>query len=293
VLSLSEEISKLNASTFEREQQRIRASQQKLRAYMGRIFIVVLSIALLISAASFARISRLEKSSDRERKRAEQAEQELRRLSQKLVQAHEEERKSISRELHDEVGQMLTALRMELSKLESLNPGATEDFQTQVGETKGLVENTMQSVRNLAMGLRPSMLDDLGLVPALQWLAREFARRCSFDVSLQTKGDLDDLHEDLRTCIYRVVQESLTNSARHAQAGTVRITLNGSDGEIRVVIQDDGVGFDPQASVQRGLGTVGIEERVREVGGSVSISSQPNRGTRVDIRLPSQREQRS
>jgi len=159
---------------------------------------------------------------------------------------------------------MLTALRMELSKLESLNPGATEDFQTQVGETKGLVENTMQSVRNLAMGLRPSMLTTWALsLPCSGWLGN-LRRRCSFDVSLQTKGDLDDLHEDLRTCIYRVVQESLTNSARHAQAGTVRITLNGSDGEIRVVIQDDGVGFDPLASVQRGLGTVGIEERVRE-----------------------------
>lgn len=291
VLSLLEEVSKLNVSTLEREQQRIRASQQELRSYMGRTFIVILAIALLISAASFVRISRLEKRSDQERRRAEHAEQELRRLSHKLVRVHEEERKSISRELHDEVGQMLTALRMDLSKLESLNPGASRGFQVQAGETKGLVENTLRSVRNLAMGLRPSMLDDLGLVPALQWLARDFTRRYSLDVSLRTAGDLDNLHDNLRTCIYRVVQESLTNTARHARAGAAHIAVEQSDGEIRVAIQDDGIGFNPHAASGRGLGTVGMEERVREAGGTMTISAQPDRGTLVDVRLPLLREQ--
>ena len=129
---------------------------------------------MLSAGISFTHITRLERRSEQERRRIELAEHELRLLSQKLVQAQEEERRSISRELHDEIGQMLTGLRLELRNLEELHLASSPDFAAHLAETKELAEKVMRAVRDLAMGLRPSMLDDLGLAPALQWQAREY-----------------------------------------------------------------------------------------------------------------------
>jgi signal transduction histidine kinase len=210
----------------------------------------------------------------------------MRLLSQKLVQAQEEERRSISRELHDEIGQMLTGLRLELRNLEAFCIAPSPDFQRQYAEIKDLAERTMRAVRDLAMGLRPSMLDDLGLGPALQWQAREYSRHNGIPATVAMDGDLDDLPEDVRTCVYRVVQESLTNCARHAQAENVRITVHGGKNDIAVTIQDDGVGFDSSGAIHRGIGLIGMEERVRELGGKVAVMSQPNKGTVVELVLP-------
>jgi signal transduction histidine kinase len=151
----------------------------------------------------------------------------------------------------------------------------------------------MQSVRALAMGLRPSMLDDLGLEPALRWQAQEFSRRSGVPVSLETDGELEDLPDSVRTCIYRVVQESLTNCARHAEAKDVRITVHGSRDRIYLTIQDDGKGFDIHNPGNRGMGLVGMEERIRKLGGTLIISSQNMnipKGTILEIELPSSGE---
>jgi signal transduction histidine kinase len=219
-----------------------------------------------------------------------ETERQLRWLSQKLVHAQEEERKSLSRELHDEIGQMLTGIRMVFGNLEQLRTTPGVDFGNQVAEGKGLAEETLQMVRNLALGLRPSMLDDLGLEPALEWQAREFSRRSGISVEFKTDGSLENIPEVIRTCIYRVVQESLTNCARHSQAKTVRIDLHGGLTELSLLVSDDGVGFAPARTNSRGLGLVGIQERVRELGGRVDVDSQPEKGTVLKALIPLQSE---
>jgi signal transduction histidine kinase len=130
------------------------------------------------------------------------------------------------------------------------------------------------------------MLDELGLGPALRWQAREFSRRSGVPVVVQIDGDLDGLPETHRTCIYRIVQESLTNCAKHAGANNIRISVYGRHDWVSLSIQDDGAGFDRQTTSDRGLGLIGIEERVRELDGKVTIISQPGKGTIVEVEVP-------
>jgi signal transduction histidine kinase len=286
VLSLTNEIDVLNAVNLRREQQKISESQAEFRGYVIAMSALTLVSALLVAAVSFVQISRLEKRSEEERRRIERAEQELRFLSTKLVQTQEEERKSISRELHDEIGQMVTGLRLELRNLEELRTASGPAFQEHLAEAKQLAEKTLRAVRNLAMGLRPSMLDDLGLAPALQWQVREFSRLNGIPATAEVDGDLDGLPEEVSTCVYRVVQESLTNCARHAQAKNVRVTLHGSRRRIIMTVQDDGIGFDSSSSLSRGLGLIGMEERVRELKGKMAIRSQPKQGTILEVSIP-------
>jgi signal transduction histidine kinase len=290
ILAITQEIDTLSATGFQREQNKIRSAKDELRRYLRNMFVFALCFALVVSGISFSQISRLERKSQQERVRAENAENEMRRLSQKLVQTQEEERKSISRELHDEIGQMLTGLRMELANVEMLRTGPIEEFLEHLAEAKTLAEKTLNSVRNLAMGLRPSMLDDLGLGAALQWQGRDFERRSGIPVNIQFNGNLENIEEEARTCVYRVVQESLTNCARHAQAKTISISVQGSDAQLSMAIQDDGIGFDPQTLSSRGLGLIGMEERVRELGGTIIFKSQPKKGTLVQIDMPLRKE---
>ncbi len=290
VLSLMHEIDDLSARTFKREQETISKSRAKFQAYLREMIAASMLVALGVAGVSIFRVSALEKQSENQRRRAESAEKELRRLSQQLVQTQEEERKLISRELHDEIGQMLTGLKMELGNLEEFRNSPGDEFAKHLSETRAIAEQTMRSVRDLAMGLRPSMLDDLGLEPALRWQAREFSRRSGVPVSIETDGDLGNLGESVRTCIYRVVQESLTNCARHAEASSVRIAVHGNQDRIYLTVQDDGKGFDPKSLVSRGLGLMGMEERIKKLGGKLAISSQSinaSRGTVLRVELPS------
>jgi signal transduction histidine kinase len=135
-----------------------------------------------------------------------------------------------------------------------------------------------------SMGVQASAY--LGLGPALQWQTREYSRHNGIPATVEIDGDLNNLSEDARTCVYRVVQESLTNCARHAQAKNVRISVHGGKSDIAVTIQDDGVGFDSGSAISRGIGLIGMEERVRELGGNVAVMSQPNKGTIVELALP-------
>jgi signal transduction histidine kinase len=138
----------------------------------------------------------------------------------------------------------------------------------------------------MAMGLRPAMLDDLGLGPALEWQGREFSRRNGIPVDVQIDGLVEDLPEAHRTCIFRIVQEALTNCARHAQAKSIRVTLHGRQDAVLLSVQDDGVGMAGGWPASRGLGLIGVEERARELGGQVTISSQPGKGTNLRVEIP-------
>ncbi len=217
---------------------------------------------------------------------------QLKDLSARLVQAQETERRALSRELHDEVGQSLSAVLVELRNLSAgLTVRSEGQSRSHVETIKGLVENTVRVVRNMALLLRPSMLDDLGLIPALKWQARETSKRTSMDVSVATELDSDDLPDEFKTCIYRVVQEALHNCARHSHAATVRIRVEQKQDRLMLIIQDDGQGFDIRQ--MKGLGLLGIQERVTRLGGTSSVQSKPGDGTILSVELPFTENHRS
>ena len=285
VVALAREIGEINAANLRKEQQRLKASQELFQSFLQRTVLLALSLGLLIALVSAARVAFLERRSEEQRGRAESAEEELRRLSRNLVRTQEEERRSLSRELHDAVGQMLSAMTMELGNLEAVIT-SPDKLRARLDEARSLNAETLREVRALAMGLRPTMLDELGLGPALRWQGREFSRRSNVPVTVQIDGDLDGLPETHRTCIYRIVQETLTNCARHSQAKGIRISIYGRHDWVKLSIQDDGVGFDPGGATSRGLGLIGIQERVRELQGKVTIISEPGKGTIVEVEVP-------
>jgi signal transduction histidine kinase len=227
----------------------------------------------------------LEKRSDQQRTLAEEAERTMRQLSQRVVAVQEEERKNLSRELHDEVAQVLTALRMEISRIERFKAPSEEQLGRATGECRKLVDGMFATVKNLTLGLRPSMLDDFGLEPALEWYARDVTGRYGVNVDLQMSDDFDSLPERHRTCIYRVVQEALTNCVRHAQARSVTVSVTGCVDHLTVRVGDDGVGVDRDRR-HGGFGLRGMEERARELDGNVTLVSTPNHGTVLTLTLP-------
>jgi signal transduction histidine kinase len=285
-LELAGRIRNITDANYEIQQRQLEKTQVDFRSYLTWMLGIAVSLGLLVAAGSIYRISLLEHASEQQRLRTELAEKELRRLSQELVHAQEAERRSISRELHDQVGQMLTALRMEIANLEGVRHSPGEQFAERVQEAKRLAEQTLASVRNLAMGLRPSILDDLGLGPALEWQGREFSRRSGLPVDVQIDGELDGLPESHLTCVFRIVQEALTNCARHAQAKSVRVALHGSPDAVSLSVRDDGVGFVRSESPGLGMGLIGIGERARELGGDVIIHSERGKGTTLHVRIP-------
>jgi signal transduction histidine kinase len=184
--------------------------------------------------------------------------------------------------LHDEVGQSLSAIRMEAESAECAE--SPDEIREHLSSIRTMAERTVNEVRDLALLLRPSMLDDFGLVPALNWHAREMTKRTGIDVVVSADEDSGDLPEEHKTCIYRMVQEALNNSAHHANARTVEVTVRRESERVLFTVQDDGAGFDTR--FVRGLGLLGMEERVRRLGGRLRIDSQPGRGTLVSAELP-------
>ena len=216
---------------------------------------------------------------------------ELKALSEQLVNAQEDERKRISRELHDELGQALTSTRIDiLAVAESLHDCEPKTRQ-RLTDTITVVEQMLKQVREMALDLRPSMLDDLGLVPTLGWHTRRFAERTGLKVNLQDSGMDVRLPSQVATTLYRTVQEALTNISKHAQASNVGIHIERVNSTVRAIIEDDGQGFDPQAvqarhTAERGVGLVGMRERVAGAGGKLLVDSAPGRGTCLTLTMP-------
>ena len=286
--AVARRIEGINEQSFAKRNADVEQARQGLSAYLTRMTAVAIVLGLVVSTLSGYRIVALQRRDRRYQAEMKRTQLELRQLSAKLVQAQEDERKSLSRELHDEVGQTLTALGIEIGNIEKLGSG--QEFLAHVADARHLTQRTLKTVRDLAMGLRPSMLDDSGLVPALRWEIREFAKRTGIPAELKIDGVLDRLSDNVGTCVYRVVQESLTNCARHAKARNITISLCGGFEHLSLVIQDDGVGFDP-ASARSGMGILGMEERVRELGGTLKIGSEDSKGTllRIEIPVPGER----
>ena len=273
-LTIARDIEELNNRNLAAQQQEVARRQAAGREQLRTMLWQTVLLGLGVSIVVVWRLRVLERRSDR-------AEHQMRELSQQLVNAQEEERKHLSRELHDHVAQVLTGLRMELGRIERSSPAVA----SVVSDCKDLVDEMFKTVRGLALGLRPSMLDDLGLQAALEWHVRDFMSRYSINVNLRMTGNFDLLPESHRTCVYRVVQEALTNCVRHADAHNVTVDVNANERELQLSVRDDGVGLNP-ARRGRGLGLIGIEERVKELQGTVVISPDGARGTTVAVRLP-------
>jgi signal transduction histidine kinase len=285
VMRISAEIEDINNRTLHAQQEAAAARQRELHQYFTATLAASLTLGLAVAIIAVIRIRVLEGRSDEQHGRTQEAEKELRRLTNQLVRTQEEERKILSRELHDELGQMLTALRMEIGRAERAQALGSPAFSQTVAESKALVDRMMRMVRDLAMGLRPSMLDDLGLEPALAWQAREFSRRYNVPVDLSVDGDLERLPDPQRTCVYRVVQEALTNCAKHSAATEIEVKVVRQRTRLDVSVRDNGVGMESTTG-HKGLGLTGIKERVKDINGAASIETTPGGGTVVHITLP-------
>jgi PAS domain S-box-containing protein len=227
----------------------------------------------------------LRKQAEDELKRQQQ---ELREISARVLEAREEEKTLIARELHDELGQLLTALKMDLAWMRERLPSGDAEIAARAGEMGALLDRTVASTRRISADLRPLMLDDLGLADAAQWLVDDFAQRSEVKCELRMDGISGlEISKGVAIAVYRALQESLTNIARHSGAAKAWIALEAQDGAIRLEIEDDGRGIAPEdVSKRRSLGLKGMRERIAYLGGSLDIGRAPRGGTRLRLRVP-------
>lgn len=280
------EVQRLSSEAFQTRKREIDSRNAGLAFYLGKIVGITVLIALVVAIVSALRMHALEQTADEQHRQVQEAEEGLRRLSQQLVRAQEEERRGLSRDLHDQVGQVLTALRMSLGNFEkSLNLPVGPPSR-ELDLAKRLAGQALRSTRDLAMGLRPTMLDDLGLEAALEWYGRQHGKLYGVPVSIHVQAPLDTLSDAQKTCIYRIVQEALNNAAKYADAQSVDVTLIADRDTVSLQISDDGKGFNPSGIAGRGLGLLGMRERIIELGGSLAIDSSPDGGTRIRADLP-------
>lgn len=216
--------------------------------------------------------------------------EQLRQLSREVLQAQEDERKRISRELHDVIAQTLSGINMRLALLQSGDGTSTKDLQEKITQTQHLVAQSVDTVHRFARDLRPAMLDDLGLIPALRSHLKDFTQQSGILVALQAQADIEELDSAARTVLYRVTQEALTNVVRHAKASRVEMKLQKFSGIISLEIKDDGQGFEADGKSCAGknnrLGLLGMRERVEMINGTFNIDSKPGGPTTIRVEVP-------
>jgi signal transduction histidine kinase len=286
-------------SPFEISHRGVRTANTKLEQVIG---------TLAQRNAELARINRALQREIAQRKRTEKAlrdseahfrlllqhaqlmQERLRRLSNQVLHVQEEERRRISRELHDEVGQALTAILVNLAVLQSYSAGASERLQAKIAETQRLLEQTMETVHRFAHELRPAMLDELGLLSALRSYVKSFSERTGLRVHFRATPAAEQLDGEKKTVIYRIAQESLNNVVKHAHARSVEVTLRRVKSGIGLEIRDDGKSFRPTPddgqARKNGLGLLGMQERVRLVDGKFLVVPELGKGTLVRVRIP-------
>lgn len=289
VLSISNEIEMLNRRAFIDTQNAVAGMEASSHEQIWTVFGIAILTSLAIAWLASRHASRLEDRLTAQHVREERITADLQRLSARLLQAQEEEQRRIARELHDEVGQALSAVSVELCvarrRIERAggNPALLADAQSSA-------DSALRSVRDLSHLLHPTVLDDLGLVAALESYIAEFRRRHRLAVGFSSEGL--DVRQPVETerAVYRIVQEALTNMARHAHATAGRVQLQARHQMLRVVIEDDGAGFDAadveRPGVRRGLGLLSIRERVAHLRGTVHIERSAAGGARIRVELP-------
>jgi len=232
----------------------------------------------------------------RMQERLRRSENQLRSLTRRLHQAQEAERKRMAREVHDILGQSMTAIRMDISFLKRHLPSGNPKLEERIAKTLALVEETTQTVRRISHELRPGVLDHFGLAAALEWQSEQFAERSGIACTFKEDPKVDELSvpADLETALFRIFQEALTNIARHADASAVDTRLDTTDrGELRLVVVDDGCGFEETADESASsLGVLNMQERVMPFRGEVTIKGEPGAGTTVTVLVPIQANNR-
>jgi two-component system sensor histidine kinase UhpB len=212
-----------------------------------------------------------------------------RQRASQIIQAQEQERQRIARELHDETSQVLTSLLISLTLLEE--SVETQEARERVADTRALAHSTLRAIRNLSIDLRPSALDDLGLLPALRWYVKEYQKKCAIEVEFNATGFKERIPAEMETALYRIVQEGLTNTAKHANAHKVTIILKEDKNRVYARIADDGKGFDYEALLktpgqERGLGLAGMHERAVLLDGTLAIHTLSGKGTTIEVSIP-------
>ena len=221
----------------------------------------------------------------------EERNRELQALSERAITAQEEERRAIAQSLHDDTGQALSMLIIHLDRIDERIQADQTELKGQVAEARALASNALTELRRILSGLRPAILDDLGLVPAIRWFARGNLEQVGIRVTVKAPDTPLELSPAVTTTLFRIVQEAVSNIVRHAGAGAVTIELGAQDGLANLYIQDDGRGFNPEhmsrdAVELQQLGLLGIRERVELLGGQIQIESAPEQGTRLQVSIP-------
>jgi signal transduction histidine kinase len=287
IIRISDGIHAVNNHAFELEATALSSIREGLRrrVWQTSTITVILGFGIAFLATRYA--GRLESRIRDQHTQELHQKQELERLSSQLMQAQEDERRRIARELHDEVGQALTALKLELAIAERcVSPAAGASHLT---EARAITDRALHSVRDMSQLLHPSMLDDLGLPDTATWYLRGFSRRTGITSELVVERLERRLDPEVESCTYRIIQEAVTNVARHAQASLCRVEIARTDASLRISIEDDGKGFDQAAdprAASRGLGLVGVRERVARLGGTLRVESRVGAGTRLMVELP-------
>jgi signal transduction histidine kinase len=283
-IQVASELQTLNRNAYVEQQQTTAALYRDIQNRFWRTFGLAVLVTLFIALLSAVHVSRLERRLRHEQEKDARTAAELQRLSAKLVSAQEEERRTIARELHDEIGQVLTVIKMELSHAQRhlATDGGSSDL---LDDARSITDRALHAVRDISHFLHPPLLDDLGLSAAVDWYVQSINKRHELRVDLTAQNMTARLPSEIEVALYRIVQEGLTNVIRHARAHRCVVELVRDDvGEsVRVTIRDDGVGFDPVAprdpEASPGLGLVGIRERVAQLGGQLRLDSAPGRGT--------------
>jgi signal transduction histidine kinase len=281
---VANELQTLNRNAYVDQQAQAAVLYRNIQDRFWVTFGLAVFATLCIALFSAVHVSRLERRLRLEQEKDARTAAELQRLSAKLVSAQEEERRTIARELHDEIGQVLTVIKMELSHAQRhiASHGGSADL---LDDARSITDRALHAVRDISHFLHPPLLDDLGLSAAVDWYVQSINKRHELRVDFTAENMTARLPWEIEVALYRIVQEGLTNVLRHARAQrcTVELIRNDLGESVRVTIRDDGVGFDPMAprdpEASPGLGLVGIRERVTQLGGELRLDSAPGRGT--------------
>jgi signal transduction histidine kinase len=289
VIRISDEVQSLNRAAFVRHQgavaQLYQSAQGQLWTQLGLALAASLGIALVATLHAGRLETRLREQREREIRNG----LDLHRLSARLIAAQEEERRTIARELHDELGQVLSAIKVEIALARRALEGANGSGRM-LENAEAIADTALTTVRDLSHLLHPSMLDDLGLPAAIDWYLRGFGTRHGVRVELLVDRMDERLQPETEVTAYRIVQEALTNVAKHARATACRVYIQRLANTVLITIEDDGVGFDAadvsRPDVRRGLGLLGIRERASLVQGTLRLETAPGSGTRLTVELP-------
>jgi signal transduction histidine kinase len=292
IFNVAETIQGLNRAAFVRRRDETAQLNREAQRSSWQRLGISLGVSFLVGVLATFYASRLETQLKRQRARDLRITEDLHRLSAKLATAQEDERRAISRELHDEVGQALTAIRVELGLVQRTS-GVPAVAAARLEDARTMTEDAIRTIRDLSHLLHPSLLDDLGLAAAVKNYLEGFTKRHGIRTELIHEQMAQRLAPELEVALYRIVQEALTNVAKHAHASVCRVYLQGLTTTVLVTIEDDGSGFDP-AEVERlghaqGLGLIGMRERVQQFGGTFRLETAPGQGTRLTIEVPARR----